>query len=258
MLKSTPGTLKLETLRLLQAYRKSRSTRLRNRIIEINLGLVKKEANRWLEKCHESYEDLVQVGSLGLIRAIERFETEKGYAFSSFAIPYIRGEIQHYLRDKSHPVRIPRRYLELGHKATSIQHHFHKQYHRNITDREMAQTLEIPLKEWQAVQLAWQNREPLSLDMSIDNEEEGRISLGDLIPETRYGHFQLYHEDRLVLQQAIAKLEDKTRSILNFVFFQELSQKEVAAHLGMSAVTVSRHVKKGIELLKRSMLQECA
>ena len=77
------------------------------------MGWLEKEAHHWVNQCAESYEDLLQVGCIGLIRAIERFDTTKGSAFSSFAMPYIRGEIQHYLRDRSYSVRIPRRWLAL-------------------------------------------------------------------------------------------------------------------------------------------------
>ncbi|MGB5714030.1 MAG: sigma-70 family RNA polymerase sigma factor, partial [Waterburya sp.] len=105
--------LKVDSLYLFQQYQKKPKTQIRNKIMELNFGLVKKEASHWVNQCNESFEDLLQVGSIGLIRAIERFNVEKGNAFSSFAIPYIRGEIQHYLRDKSPTLRIPRRWLEL-------------------------------------------------------------------------------------------------------------------------------------------------
>ncbi|MDJ0705531.1 MAG: sigma-70 family RNA polymerase sigma factor, partial [Leptolyngbyaceae cyanobacterium MO_188.B28] len=100
MLPQVTQELKGETLELLQQYQKSLSPKLRNHLVQLNIGLVRREAHHWLNHSNESYEDLMQVGSLGLIRAIERFDMSKGYAFSSFAIPYIRGEIQHYLRDK--------------------------------------------------------------------------------------------------------------------------------------------------------------
>ena len=92
--------LKTDSLALLREYQQSASLELRNQIVQLNIGLVRKEAHQWLNHCTENYEDLVQVGCIGLIRAIERFEMSKGHAFSSFATPYIRGEIQHYLRDK--------------------------------------------------------------------------------------------------------------------------------------------------------------
>lgn len=81
-----------ESLELLHQYQQSASKDIRNRIVQLNIGLVRKEVHHWVNQCTESYEDLLQVGCIGLIRAIERFDLSKGHAFSSFAIPYIRGK----------------------------------------------------------------------------------------------------------------------------------------------------------------------
>jgi RNA polymerase sigma-B factor len=256
MLNSLTENLKHDTLRLFQDYRKSKTTELRNQILEINIGLVRKEAYHWVNQCHESYEDLLQVGSLGLIRAIERFDVEKGHAFSSFAIPYIRGEIQHYLRDKGYSIRIPRRWLELGRQAMTIRRDFQEKFNRLPSDTEIAQALDISLQEWQEVKLAYQNRELISLDISVGNEEEGKTSLCELVADPRYHSFQLAQEDQIRLQQALAQLEERTRHILEFVFLKDLTQREAAEQLGISVVTVSRRVKKGIQLLKEVMTQE--
>ncbi|MGL5808272.1 MAG: RNA polymerase sigma factor SigF [Xenococcaceae cyanobacterium] len=250
------NTIKLDSLHLFQNYQKSKEPELRNQIMELNLGLVKKEARHWVNQCHESYEDLLQVGCIGLIRAIERFDLEKGNAFSSFAIPYIRGEIQHYLRDKSCTVRIPRRWLEIRRQSVSVIQHFRENYHRQPNDSEIAQVLEISLREWQEIKLAYQNREPLSLDISVGNGEDSQTSLSELVPDPKFRSFQLAHEDRLRLQQALSQLEERTRDVLEFVFLHDLTQKETAKLLGISVVTVSRRVKKGLNVLKKSMKQE--
>jgi RNA polymerase sigma-B factor len=252
----SPKDLKLDTLDLFQQYQHSGSRILRNQIMELNLGLVKKEAHRWSTKCSETYEDLMQVGCLGLLRAIERFNPEKGYAFSSFALPYIRGEIQHYLRDRGCSVKMPRRWLELWQQAKNVKQDFRKQFNRQPTDGEIAHVLEIPLEEWQEITLASQNREPLSLDLPLGDGQEGNNSLGDSVPDNRYRSFQLAEEDRIRLQQALSKLEEKTRDVLEFVFLKDLTQKETAEQLGISIVTVSRRVKKGLESLKGFMSQE--
>ncbi len=248
--------IKLDSLYLLQQYQNDQNTALRNQIMELNFGLVKKEAYHWINQCNESYEDLLQVGSIGLIRAIERFNVEKGNAFSSFAIPYIRGEIQHYLRDKSCTLRIPRRWLELRQQSITFVHEFREQFHRQPTDSEIAQYLEITLKEWQDIKLAHQNRKPLSLDVSVNNDHENQTSLCDLVADPKNRSFQLVYEDRVRLQQALSELEDRTRNVLEFVFLQDLTQKETAKLLGISVVTVSRQLKKGLNLLKQSMTQE--
>ena len=152
--------LKHEIWQLLREYEQSQSAEVRNQLVKLNFGLVRKEAYYWINQCHESYDDLLQVGCLGLIRAIERFDISKGHAFSSFAIPYIRGEIQHYLRDKGVTVRIPRRWLALQQQSAGVSRSLREKYNRQPTDSEVAEALSISLAEWQEIKLAWANRAP--------------------------------------------------------------------------------------------------
>jgi len=245
--------LKRENATLLQEYQQSRTAAIRNQLVTLNFGLVRKEAHYWTHQCTESYDDLLQVGCMGLIRAIERFDLSKGHAFSSFAIPYIRGEIQHYLRDKGVMVRIPRRWLALQQQAVGISRELSEKYNRQPTDSEIAAVLEISVNEWQEIKLAWANRAPLSLDMPVQDAEESATSLGDMVPDTQYHSFQLAQEDQFRLQQALVKLEKRTHEVLKFVFFYDLTQKEVAERLGVSVVTVSRCLKKGVASLQQLM-----
>ena len=94
---------------------------LRNHLVKLNRGLVRQVAHRMSYQCSEPYEDLEQMGYLGLIQAIERFEPHQGCAFSSFAIPYIRGEMLHFLRNKASIMKIPRRWQELHNKGTILR-----------------------------------------------------------------------------------------------------------------------------------------
>lgn len=245
--------LKHQSLRLLREYQLYGAAEIRNQLVQLNFGLVRKEAHHWVNQCTESYEDLLQVGCIGLIRAIERFDIGKGSAFSSFAIPYIRGEIQHYLRDRGCSVRIPRRWLALRQQSVEITQNLRVKLNRQPTDAEIALALEISLAEWQEIKLAHQNREPLSLDTPVRDAEEGTTSLGELVPDPKYRSFQLAQEDQIRLQQALAHLEQRTRDVLEFVFLHDLTQKEVAERLDISVVTVSRRVKKGLDSLKKFM-----
>ncbi|MGB3789141.1 MAG: RNA polymerase sigma factor SigF [Phormidesmis sp.] len=245
--------LKNKSLELLSLYQKDRSPQLRNRLVQINIGLVRQEAHRWLRHSNETFDDLMQVGSLGLISAIERFDLGKGYAFSSFAIPYVRGEIQHYLRDKGTIVRIPRKWQVLQHQSAQAIRHLQSELNRKPSDREVAAKLEITVEEWQQVRLASSNRYLLSLDAPIKESDDGASSLGDLLPDTDYRSFQLAQEDRLRLQQALAQLEKRTREVVEFVFLYDLTQKETAEKLGISSVTVSRRVRKGLKHLQLIM-----
>lgn len=254
MFNSVSSELKSESLRLLQEYQRNHSAQIRNQIVELNFGLVRKEAHHWMHQCTEAYDDLIQVGCIGLIRAIERFDVTKGNAFSSFALPYIRGEIQHYLRDKSPSVRIPRRWQTLQRQAISQVKELQNQLGRTPNDQEIAQALEISLTEWQEMKIALRNRALLSLDAPVNHDENGTISLGELVPDHQYRSFQLAQEDQIRLQQALVQLENLTRQILEFVFLHDLTQKETAERLGVSCVTVSRRVKKGLETLQHLMV----
>lgn len=241
--------LKHHSLQLIREYKQTGKARLRNQIVELNLGLVRKEAHYWVNQCSETYDDLLQVGSIGLINAIDKFEIIKGCAFSTFAIPYIRGEIQHYLRDKGSVMKMPRRWFATIQHAGTISKELQAKYQRQPTESEIALALEISLAEWQEIKLAYQNRQPVSLDCPVGNEDEAG-SLGDLLPDRHYQSFQLSQEDRLRLQQSLAVLEQHTRQILEFVFLHDLTQKQVAERMDISAITVSRHVKKGLNVLK--------
>ena len=246
--------LKGKTAELLQLYQQNRQPAIRNQLVQLNLGLVRREAHRWIRQSDESFDDLMQVGSLGLIRAIKRFELTKGFAFSSFAIPYIRGEIQHYLRDRSSTVRIPRKWHSLAGQSRQAITALREQLNRQPTDHEIANYLEISLAEWSEVKLAIRNRSLLSLDAPMLDEDTDSASLSDMLPDPKYRSFQLAEEDRIRLHQALQQLEERTRNILEFVFLQDLTQKETAERLGISSVTVSRRVKQGLKHLKRVMV----
>ena len=248
--------LKAKTLELLQQYRETRSAAIRNRLVEMNLGLARKEAYHWKNQCQESFDDLLQIGCIGLIHAIERFDVTRGYAFSSFAISYIRGEIQHYLRDKSPTVKIPRKWSELLHRSKREAAHLLQDLGRSPSDDELREAMELTPEEWEQFKLARQNQSTLSLDAPLGQSDNEGNSFGDLVPDARYQSFQLAQEDRIRLSQAMSQLEDRTRKVLEFVFLHDLTQKETAVRLNLSVVMVCRQVKKGLKQLTQLLGQE--
>jgi RNA polymerase sigma-B factor len=239
--------LKDLSLQLCKDYQQCRSIEIRNRIVLLNIGCVRQEAHRWARQSTESYEDLFQVGSLGLIRAIERFDLSQGYALSSFAIPYIQGEIRHHLRDRQNLIRVPRRCQNLQFRSAQIAQQFRVQHDRAPTDAELAEGLQISLKEWHWVKLA--RLMPLSLQQPVG---EGERLLQDLLSDSVISQGQ---DDRVWLQQVLLQIETPTRKVLEFVFLHDLTQKETAIRLGISVVTVARRLKKGLQLL-RNLLGE--
>lgn len=248
-----PSSVQLrgQTLDLLCRYRRHPSISLRNRIVELNMGLVRQVAHRL---CHQSivpYDDLEQLGCLGLIRAIERFDSEQGYAFSSFAIPYIRGEILHYLRDQSTLVRIPRRWQCLQRQGAQAYAQLSSRLGRAPTEQEIADQMGVPLQDWQAAKLSQLNYAPVSLDASIAPGYSADLSmtLGEILPDHKEQTHQLIEQDRSQLHRALSQLEGQTRQILEFIFLQNLTRKQAAAQIGVSPMTVTRRVQKGLAQL---------
>ncbi len=240
---------KQEIHSLLKAYKSQPTDRLRTQLVKLNTGLVKKEVSYWLNQSKESYEDLLQVGFMGLLGAIDRFEFQRGCAFSSFATRYIRGEIQHYLRDRCTPVRLPRRYSELHQQSIRLIQQLRQQLGREPQDREICHALQISPTEWQEIKMAQRNRTLISLDAPINDDTQA--NLGESISDPKSA--QTSQEEIWRLQQAMASLEQRTRQILEYVFLEDLPQKQVAEMLGLTTVTVSRQVKKGLKALKTSL-----
>lgn len=242
------------TAELLSLYSRNPSIELRNQLVQLNSGLVRKIARQISQQSAEPYEDLQQVGFMGLIRAIERFNLRKGYAFSSFAVPYIRGEILNFLRDRGSAIRIPRRWQELYRKSKKLRQELAIALGHQPNEGEMAKALGVSLQEWRECRIAARNRSLLSLDVTVDRETEGSMRLEETLADARDRTRQHWQEERWQLQGAIAQLEGTTQAAIECIFLQNLSRKEAARQMGVSPITITRHVQKGVNQLV-SLLQ---
>jgi RNA polymerase sigma-B factor len=251
--------IKSNSLELLFAYYQNPSIGLRNRLVNLHTGLVRKIAHHFSHQCTEPYEDLEQIGYFGLIRAIERFNPKQGYAFSSFAVPYIRGEIMHFLRDRSGLVKIPRRWQEVYNQGQKTRRELTITLGRCPTDIELAHQLNVSIQEWYDSQLAAQNRKAISLDSTVVQHIDCSLTLGDILPDFQATTTQQQNEDREQLRGAMNQLEENTRTAVELVFLKELSRKETAKRIGISPMTVTRYLQRGKEqligLLQPQMLQ---
>lgn len=236
-------------IELLIAYYRNPSIKVRNQLVELNAGLVRKIAHQVSHQCAEPYEDLEQIGYLGLIRAIERYNPGQGGVFSSFAIPFIRGEMLHFLRDKGSLVKIPRRWQELQRQGRKAGKKLTANLGRFPKDAEIAREINVPLQKWQESKLATQNRLPLSLDAAILETEDDYITLAETLADQRQQTWQHWQEERQQLQGAISQLEERTQAVIESVFLRELPRKEVAKQIGVSSMTLSRRLQRGVNQL---------
>lgn len=250
---ATISSIRTKSIELLMEYHRNPSTALRNQLVRLNVGLVRKIAHRISHQCAEPYEDLEQIGHIGLIRAIERFDPTQGCAFSSFAVPYIRGEMLHFLRDRGSAVRVPRRWQDLQKEGQRQQARLAKVLGRQPLEHEIVEALNVSTTDWRQARLAMKNRAPLSLDATISHQTDSTITLGDTLPDWDYQDLQRREEDRQLIHRALGQLEERTRSIIEAVFLKGMSRKDVAAQIGVSPMTVTRRIQKGLKEMSISL-----
>lgn len=240
---------KARGMELLVSYQQTHSIQVRNQLVELNTGLVQKIAHQVSHQCAENYEDLEQIGYLGLIRAIERFDPTKGTAFSSFAVPYVRGEMLHFLRDKSSLIKIPRRLLAIHKQGEKVEAILANQLGRSPREDRIAEALHISIQDWRQSQFAGQNRTPLSLDMTVYFHGETTLTLAETLIDRHAQEITDDQEDRQELKLALSQLEVPTQMAIELVFIKNISRQETARTMGISPMTVTRKIKKGLDRL---------
>jgi RNA polymerase sigma-B factor len=225
---------------------------VRNTLVELNLALVKFAAARFRTR-REPMEDIVQVGTIGLIKAIERFELTRGVEFPTFAMPTIVGEIKRFFRDTSWSVRVPRRLQELRLDLAKAGDELAQQLDRSPTVRELAERLDLPEHEIIEGMAASNAYTAGSLDAQpAEDDPEG--ALADRIGYEDHGLEGIEYVESL--RPLIAGLAPRDRTILSLRFVGNLTQSEIGEELGISQMHVSRLLTRTLSTLRRGLLVE--
>ena len=224
----------------------------RNTLIEMNMSLVRYAAGRFRSRGPQEMEDVVQVGMIGLIKAIDRFELSREAEFTSFAIPYIVGEIKRFFRDTTWAVHVPRRLQEARVQLARATEELRSRLGRIPTDGELAELMCLPVDEVREARLAANGYNSSSLDATINGSEDGEAALQDFIG-TEDQALALV-EDFHALAPLIARLDDRDRTILHLRFVDELTQAQIGERLGVSQMHVSRLLNRCLARLREGML----
>ena len=214
-------------------------------LIEKNLGLVHHIVKRFAGRGYEM-EDLFQIGTIGLIKAIDKFDTGYEVQFSTYAVPMITGEIKRFLRDDG-MVKVSRPLKELSWKAYAIRERLERELGREPSLAMIAGELEVTMEE--LVMALDSGAEVESLQKTIYQGDGSEISLEDRLEEKSCAQDRLL--DRLLLEETLDKLEARERQIIYLRYFEDKTQTEIARELGISQVQVSRMEKRIIENLRR-------
>ncbi|MBF8173111.1 RNA polymerase sigma factor SigF [Streptomyces olivaceus] len=227
----------------------------RNTLIEMNMSLVRFAAGRFRGR-GDDMEDVVQTGMIGLIKAIDRFELSREVEFTSFALPYIVGEIKRFFRDTTWAVHVPRRLQELRVELAKAREELSSRLDREPTVAELATLMNIGENEVVEGQIASNGYNSTSLDAALTGEgpENGESVLADFIGVEEYG-LRLV-EDFHSLAPLMAELSERDRRIIHMRFVEEATQAEIGAELGCSQMHVSRLIKRIITRLREGMLGE--
>lgn len=216
---------RLCNIELFKLYEQKRDIKTRNKIVENNLQYVKQIANRYARNSKESFEDLFQVGTLGLIKAVETYDLSKGVKFTPFALPKIKGEILHWLRDKGRLIKIPRHIQELHQK---IKKHSNE---NSISYEKSAQILGIEKNKARELNEIYQQY----FDPMVEDIEAVKYS--DIVD--------------VRASDIISILPDEHRLVVSCRMLQEMTIKDTAACLGLKLKNVKDLEKQAIELLQK-------
>ncbi|MFE5375880.1 RNA polymerase sigma factor SigF [Streptomyces mirabilis] len=225
---------------------------VRDTLIEMNITLVQYAAGRFRSRSQDEMEDIVQVGTIGLIKAIDRFELSREVEFTSFAVPYIVGEIKRFFRDTSWAVHVPRRLQEARVQLAKATEELRSRLGRMPTVKELSQLMCLSEEEVNEARLASNGYNSSSLDAAISSSEDGEAALADFIGMDDNA-LELV-EDFNALAPMIAQLDDRERRIIHMRFVDELTQAQMGEHLGVSQMHVSRLLNRTLAKLRDGML----
>ncbi|MET8138545.1 RNA polymerase sigma factor SigF [Streptomyces sp. NPDC005251] len=224
----------------------------RNTLIEMNITLVQFAASRFRSRGQDEMEDIVQVGTIGLIKAIDRFELSREVEFTSFAVPYIVGEIKRFFRDTTWAVHVPRRLQEARVALAKATEELRSRLGRTPSTRELSELMSLSEEEVIEARKASNGYTSSSLDAAITSSEDGEAALADFIG-TDDQALELV-EDFNALAPLIAELDGRERRIIHMRFVDELTQAQIGEHLGVSQMHVSRLLNRTLTKLRTGML----
>ena len=235
---------KQKTRELFRRYKEDGDMEAREQLVMSHLNLVRFLANKFKNR-GEPLDDLVQVGYLGLLKAIDRFDPDRGLEFTTYATPTILGEIKRHFRDKGWSVRVPRRLQELSAKVNQATDTLTTQLQRSPTIQEIADYLDASVDEVLEAMESSSAYSSVPLEGTGSSENDDAPSVID-----RYGSEDnelAFTDDRLVIEEALKGFSPREREVIELRFLKGMTQIEIAEQLGISQVQVSRLLRRTLK-----------
>jgi len=244
---------KVRTRQLFLHFREHGDEESRDELIVMHLNLVRYLASRFRNR-GEPIDDLIQVGTIGLIKAIDRFDTDREVEFTTYATPTIVGELKRYFRDKGWAIKVPRRLQELSFRVNQAVDALTQRLQRSPTIDEIAEYLEVTTEDVLAALETAEAYNFVSLESDRNSEGADSFSILEYIGED--DQLMLLVDDRTTLTEALKQLAPQEQHVLYLRFFQGLTQTEIATTLGISQMQVSRLLRKTLRVLREHVIAE--
>ncbi|CAM2773242.1 MULTISPECIES: RNA polymerase sigma factor SigB [Salinicoccus] len=239
---------------LIRSHQEDEDPDAQARLVEHYQKLIESLAYRY-SKGQSHHEDLVQVGMVGLLGAIKRFDPSFDRRFEAFLVPTVVGEIKRYLRDKTWSVHVPRRIKEIGPKIKNANDELTNRLERSPKISEIAEHLEVSEEDVLEAMEMGQSYNALSVDHSIEADKDGStVTLLDVMGQSD-DNYDL-SEKRLILEKVLPILSEREREIIQFTFMEGLSQKETGERVGLSQMHVSRLQRTAINKLRQAVSEK--
>jgi RNA polymerase sigma-B factor len=240
----TLGPTQAEETVLLRAYHEQGDEKARDKLVEANLPLARAIARRYAGR-GEQLDDLVQVASIGLIKAIDRFDLERGVYFRTYAVPTIVGEIKRHFRDRAWAVHVPRRLKELNQMLSSLIQDMSAQLGRSPTIAELAEAAGVD--EEDVVEALESSRAYTAESLNAPAEEGSELDRLQTLGAVEEAFERT--EDRQLLASGMEALEPRERRIIQLRFYEGLTQTQIANELGISQMHVSRLIRRALQTM---------
>lgn len=245
--------MSFESEALVLRYLEDPRPELKDMIMVTYSGLVERTARKF--SGIDAFEDLVQVGYIGLLNALAKYDATAGVRFNTYATYLVAGEIKHFLRDKSQTIRQPAWLQELRHRVNKAAAGLQTELGRVPTEREIADTLGVSESSVHEVIVTQDLLRVGSLDSMNDAEDDGESEI-DKIDAAQFSPEQLSVEDRVVLEDAMSQLRDLEKEVLSMFHFDALSQTEIAGKLDISCNYVSHILRQSLSKLRKILASE--
>jgi RNA polymerase sigma-B factor len=235
---------------LFERWQRHKDAHARECLVERYLPLARKLAARYTGRAGEPFDDLLQVASLGLLKALDRFDLDRGLAFSSFAVPTILGELKRYFRDTGWSVHVPRGAQELALKVQQAERAVSGRLGRSPTPDELAQYMEVSVEQVIEGLEAAAAHHATSLEQPHDELDGESRSLSDALGDEDPGFQQI--DASLTIASEVGRLSEREQRVLHLRFHDELTQSEIGKRIGVSQMQVSRILRDALQRLRES------